>query len=106
MQTHEPIVVHRAGGTGVHSPAILACMNHDGVSNTAYRRTMAEVRDIAIANGRNPILAHGEFLFRISKTGLGRVVRALSAPAHRFVRNRINRSYAFLDQETLARARH
>jgi glycosyltransferase involved in cell wall biosynthesis len=95
---------HRAGECGEYRPEILGCMNHDGVSNVAFRRTMREVRDIAVAHGRNRILAQCEFVYRIGKTSAGRAVRAVSAPAHRFVRRRINRSYRLLDEEILLRA--
>jgi len=96
--------LHRRGGRGAYHPEILGCMNHDGLSNNAFRRTMAEVRDISVLHGRGAVGAYLTFLYQVGKTGLGRVVRRVSAPAHRFVRQRINPSYRQLDPDIIARA--
>jgi glycosyltransferase len=95
--------LHRTGGVGMYRPDILGCMNHDGVSNVAFRRTMREVRDIAVAYGRNPFIAQGQYLYRINKTTIGRMVGAMCAPVHHWVRQLTNRSFHQLDAEVLRR---
>ena len=85
--------VHRAGGRGVHDPAILGHMNHDGVSNTQYLRTIDEVAAIAAAHGRALPLVKAERLFRITKIRTGRLVKGRMAPAYRLARRLLNPAY-------------
>jgi glycosyltransferase involved in cell wall biosynthesis len=97
--------LHRSGGRGEYSPRILGCMNHDGVSNTAFVRTMREVRDIAVSFGRNPVRAQVEFGVRVAKTTIGRHVQRSAGPAYSGVRRLINPSYAEFDASLVARSR-
>jgi glycosyltransferase len=96
--------LHRRGGRGIYAPAILGCMNHDGVSNKAFWRTMLEVRDIAINDGRSLTRANLECGFRIAKTTFGRAVRATARPVYNAVRRQTNQSFQPLDSTILDRA--
>jgi glycosyltransferase involved in cell wall biosynthesis len=85
--------LHLAGGRGVYDPQILGHMNHDGISNIAFHRTIGEVRAIAVAHGRHPGLAGLEAAWQHLKTGLGRWTKRHAQPLYRLVRQTINRSY-------------
>jgi glycosyltransferase involved in cell wall biosynthesis len=85
--------LHSAGGRGVHSPRIRGHMNHDGVSNVDYHRTIREVRDIAIAYGRNPCLAHLEAGLQHVKVTAGRWTKSYAAGLYHHIRRRINPSF-------------
>jgi hypothetical protein len=85
--------LHRAGGRGVHEPRIRGHMNHDGVSNVDYHRTIREVCAIAIAHGRNPWVAHLEANLQHVKMTAGRWTKAHSAGLYHRVRRRINPSF-------------
>lgn len=89
--------LHRAGRRGVYDPEIVGHMAHDGVSNTAFQRTIREVRDIAIAYGRAPLFAHGEAVFQIAKTSASHYVKRWAQPLYHLVRRTINSSYAPLE---------
>jgi hypothetical protein len=85
--------LHRLGGRGVYCPAIVANMTHDGVSNLQYRRTIEEIRQIVIADGRNPVLAGAEARFRCWKTALAQPIKRHGAPLYRLIRRSINPSF-------------
>jgi glycosyltransferase involved in cell wall biosynthesis len=85
--------LHRAGGHGVHSPRIRGHMNHDGISNVDYHRTIREVRAIAIAYGRHPCLAYLEAGLQHTKMTAGRWTKAYAAGLYHRVRRRINPSF-------------
>jgi glycosyltransferase involved in cell wall biosynthesis len=85
--------LHRSGARGRYSRAIVANMTHDGVSNLQFRRTIAEVRQIVVAHGRNPVLAGLEARLRYWKTLLSQPIKRHSAPLYRLVRRSINASY-------------
>jgi glycosyltransferase len=87
------IRLHRAGGRGVHSPLIRGHMNHDGISNLNYHRTIREVRAIAIAYGRNRSLAHLEASLQHVKMAAGRWTKAHAGGFYRRVRQTINPSF-------------
>jgi hypothetical protein len=89
--------LHLAGGRGAYLPDLVGHMNHDGVSNAEYLRTLREVEAIAVAHGRDPRLARLESLGRALKTSIGRQLRGPARPIYRFVRSHINRSYSPLD---------
>lgn len=97
--------LHRSGRQGEYRPEILGCMNHDGISNREYWRTMREVREVAIGYGRSPIRANLEFLYRVQKISLGRILHVMAAPVQRRIRQRINRSYRLPSHEILDRIR-
>lgn len=92
--------LHRAGGRGAYAPGVVGHMNHDGVSNTAFRRTMTEVRDIAVRHGRSRPLAAAEARFRILKMTLGRLCAGRARGLYDALRARLNPSYAALPSGT------
>lgn len=85
--------LHRAGGRGVHCPAVRGHMTHEGVSNVQFRRTIQEVRAIAVAHGRHPLLAATEAQGRTVKTSLSLIVKKHSRPLYHLIRRSINRAY-------------
>jgi glycosyltransferase involved in cell wall biosynthesis len=85
--------LHRAGGRGVYSPTVRGHMTHEGVSNLQFRRTIEEVRAIAVEHGRNPMIAAIEARGRAFKTTLSLIVKRHSMPLYRAVRRSINRAY-------------
>lgn len=80
------------GLNGVYSQDLVGWMNMDGVSNTAYRRTITEVYEIAKAHGRNGLLARAEWVYRMVKTTLGAQVKAWAKPIYFKLRALINPS--------------
>jgi glycosyltransferase involved in cell wall biosynthesis len=86
--------LHLAGGRGVYLPELVGHMNHDGVSNAAYLRTVREVETIAVAHGRNRHLARLETVARALKTSIGRQLKGPARPLYRLVRSHINPSYS------------
>jgi glycosyltransferase involved in cell wall biosynthesis len=85
--------LHRAGGRGSYCSAIVANMTHDGVSNLQFRRTIEEIRQIVITDGRNPVLAGLEARFRYWKTRLSQPIKRHGAPLYRLIRRSINPSF-------------
>lgn len=85
--------LHRAGGVGVYVPGLRGNMNHDGVSNLRWARTMREVAEIATAHGRDPRLARADMWYQIAKIALGRLVKRRAEPAYRLARRLINPAY-------------
>lgn len=85
--------VHRAGGRGTYSPTIVGHMAHAGVSNRLYKRTLTEVRDIAVAAGRNPLVASAEARLRYMKTSASLVLKRHARPLYHLIRQTINTSY-------------
>jgi glycosyltransferase involved in cell wall biosynthesis len=85
--------LHLAGGRGVYDFRIRGHMNHDGISNTDFHRTIREVRAIAVANGYAPMRAHFEAAFQHAKVSAGRWTKAHARPVHDLVRRTINRSF-------------
>lgn len=85
--------LHQAGGVGTYVPDLCGNMNHDGVSNLRWARTMREVAQIATAHGRHPGLARAEMWYQIAKIAVGRVTKREAAPVYRLVRRLLNRSF-------------
>jgi glycosyltransferase involved in cell wall biosynthesis len=85
--------LHKAGGRGVHDPAILGHMTQEGVSNRQFLRTIDEVRRIAVAHGRSALPAYLEALLRGVKTRSSFLVRERSEGLYRLTRRVINRFY-------------
>jgi len=85
--------LHRAGGRGVYCPAILGHMTHAGVSNRQFRRTIEEVKTIAVAHGRGRFLAMAEAHARYMKTAASHPLKRHARPLYRLIRRLINRSY-------------
>ena len=80
----------RMGVYGRYVPELVAHMNVDGVSNNRFIRTIGEVRAIAVAHGRSPLLAWPEWAYRATKSSLGRLVRERAEPLYLAVRRIIN----------------
>lgn len=85
--------LHCAGGRGIYCPHVVGHMTHDGVSNVQFARTIAEVRRIVVAQGRNPVLARLEEGFRHLKTGIAQPIKRRGEPLYQLVRRTINPSY-------------
>lgn len=85
--------LHRAGGRGVYTSAVLGHMTHAGVSNRQFRRTTDEVKTIAIAHGRSPIVATVEAHARYVKTAASLPVKRHARPLYHLIRRIINPSY-------------
>jgi hypothetical protein len=68
-------------------------MTHAGVSNRQFARTIDEVKRIAIANGRNWLLANSEAQMRHLKTAAAQPIKRRFHPFYRLVRRLINPSY-------------
>jgi glycosyltransferase involved in cell wall biosynthesis len=85
--------LHRAGARGVHSPSIIGHMTHAGQSNLQFRRTIEEVKTIAISQGRNPVVATAEARLRQLKTACSLAVKEHARPLYHLVRRLINPSY-------------
>ena len=80
----------RQGVVGSHVEGLLAHMTHDGASNTLYRRTIAEVAEIAIAYGRPWPLARAEQALRTVKTSVARRVESVDPRLHLRLKRLIN----------------
>ena len=89
--------LHLAGGRGVYDARIRGHMNHDGISNRQFHRTIRELRAIAVAHGRNPWLADLEAAFRHTKMATGRWTKARTRPLYDLVRRGINPSFRPLE---------
>lgn len=85
--------LHLAGGRGGYCPDILGHMTHAGVSNREFQETIDEVRRIAIAHGRNPLIAATEAHARRLKTAASLPIKQHIPPLYHLVRRLINRSY-------------
>jgi glycosyltransferase len=88
--------LHRAGARGVYVPEIVGHMTHDGVSNQQFRRTIEEVKRIAIVHGRNAWLASAEAAMRRAKTSLSQPMKRYARPLYHLVRRAINPAYCSL----------
>lgn len=89
--------MHRLGCRGVYDPNILGHMSLAGASDTASRRALAEVRDIAIRHGEWPPSAWLRYLFRLVKGDTRRTLeRLLPAVAIHRLRGSVNRNYSRL----------
>lgn len=86
--------LHNAGGRGIYDPAIVAHMNHAGVSNVQFHRTVAEVERIAVAHGRSTTLARLERLLRAARISISHQVKHRSRPLYDKIRTLINPSYS------------
>jgi hypothetical protein len=85
--------LHRAGGVGVYCPEIVGHMTHAGVSNRRFASTIDEVRQIAIAHGRNRVIANIEARARLLKTSAAQPIKRRFYPLYSFIRRAINPSY-------------
>jgi glycosyltransferase involved in cell wall biosynthesis len=88
--------VHRNGGHGVYDSAIVAHRGYEGVSIRLFRLSMRETRDIAVAYGRNPLVAEFEYRFRVLKTSLSQPVKRSCRPLYDVIRSTINPFYRAL----------
>lgn len=89
--------MHRLGCRGIYDPKMLGHMSLAGVSDTASRRALAEVRDIAIRHGEWPPHAWLRYLFRLAKGDIRRTLeRHLPAAVIHRLRGSVNRNYTRL----------
>jgi len=86
--------LHKAGGVGAYSPEIRGHMTHAGVSNRQFKRTIDEVKEIAVAHGRNRLIAATEARARYMKTAASQPVKRHAAPLYQLIRRVINPAYA------------
>lgn len=86
--------LHTQGGTGMHVKEIIGHMGIGGVSESSYRKTLKEVRDIAVSYGQQRWLANCLYIFRIIKGALRRFLED-HAPKRLYhvLRKKINRKY-------------
>jgi glycosyltransferase len=89
--------LHRAGGRGVYVPTICGNMNHHGVSNRRFVRTMREVAQIAVAHGRPWPLAYGAMSWQIAKISAGLLMKRHATPLYQVLRRQLNSSYQPLE---------
>ena len=85
--------LHLAGGRGQYDPSIVGHMTHAGVSNREFQDTIGEVKRIAIAHGRSPLLAGAEAGFRRVKTAASLPIKRHARPLYHLVRGLLNSSY-------------
>jgi glycosyltransferase involved in cell wall biosynthesis len=85
--------LHKAGGRGIYAKAVLGHMTHEGVSNRQFRRTIDEVRQIAVANGRNALLAAAEARMRLLKTSVSQPIKQNAKPLYQLIRSLANPAY-------------
>jgi glycosyltransferase involved in cell wall biosynthesis len=85
--------LHRAGARGVHCSDVVGHMTYEGVSNRQFRRTIEEVRRIAVAHGRHPMLATAEAKLRYVKTLAAQPIRKRARPLYSQIRRAINPSF-------------
>ncbi len=85
--------LHMSGARGIYAADVVAHMTHDGVSNRQFRRTIDEVRQIAVAHGRNAFVAGAEAKFRLLKTSISQPIKRGGRPLYELVRRAINPAY-------------
>ncbi len=85
--------LHRSRAVGTYDSRILGHMTHEGVSNRLFRRTVDEVREIVIRNGRNPGIARLEADWRYWKTKLSLPIKQHARPIYNTIRSAINPAY-------------
>ena len=85
--------LHSERGRGVYDPRIRGNMNHDGISNRQFHRTIRELRAIAVEHGRNPWLADVEAAVRHAKVATGRCIKERARPLYDLVRWYTNPSF-------------
>lgn len=91
--------LHRAGCRGVYDAGIVGHMSLEGASDTASRRALAEVRDIAIRHGGWAPREWLRYALRLIKGESRRLLeRMLPASLFERLRGSINRNYARLSQ--------
>jgi glycosyltransferase involved in cell wall biosynthesis len=85
--------LHAAGARGEYDPGITGNMTYEGVSNRQFKRTMEEVRQIAVAYGRMAALAKIEALARTARIHASHMLRERNELLYRLGRRAINPSY-------------
>ena len=86
---------HRFGVHPVFVEGVVADMNHDGRSNTAYVRTLAEVADIVESYGRPRLIAQAERFGRVLKTAISIKAQRGAPQLHALLRRAVNRDVSF-----------
>ncbi len=85
--------LHLANARGAYCDGILGHMTHAGLSNRQFKRTIDEVRKIAVSHGRNPFLARAEAEARIVKTTLSQPIKRHAKPVYHLVRTLTNPAF-------------
>jgi glycosyltransferase involved in cell wall biosynthesis len=85
--------LHATGARGKYDSGILGNMTYEGVSNRQFKRTIEEVRQIAVAHGRMAALAKLEARARVARIRASHLLRERSELLYRLGRRAINPSY-------------
>jgi glycosyltransferase involved in cell wall biosynthesis len=85
--------LHRANARGTYCDGVLGHMTHAGVSNRQFKRTIDEVRMIAVSHGRNRLFAEAEAKARILKTTLSQPIKRHAKPVYHLVRSLTNPAF-------------
>jgi glycosyltransferase involved in cell wall biosynthesis len=85
--------LHNAGGKGKYDHRLCTNFRLGGISNREVRKTLREVRDIAVANGRPTALADAEVQLRLFRATLSLWLKRVKPELYHRARSRINRSY-------------
>jgi glycosyltransferase involved in cell wall biosynthesis len=85
--------LHAIGARGEYDARIVGNMTYEGVSNRQFKRTIEEVRQIAVAHGRIGALANLEALARVTRIRASHLLRERSELLYRLGRRAINPSY-------------
>ena len=86
---------HRLGVNATFVEGVVADMNHDGRSNTAYAKTLAEVADIVQSYGRPRLIAQAERFGRVFKTAVSMKAQRGAPQLHALLRRAVNRDVSF-----------
>jgi glycosyltransferase involved in cell wall biosynthesis len=86
---------HRAGFRGLYEPALVGHMTLEGVSDRRFREAFAEVREIAIRHGQQPVAAWSLYSYRLVKGSTRRLLeRLLPTGLNERVRRLVNRQFS------------
>jgi hypothetical protein len=85
--------LHNAGGRGKYDHRLCTNFRLGGISNREVRKTLREVRDIAIANGRPATLANTEATLRLCRATASLWLKRVRPELYHRTRSLINRSY-------------
>ena len=85
--------VHRAGIIGIHALGVLSHVSLGGTHLQHYRRTMREVRDTAIAFGRDPGAAYLEYGYHCIKHLAAGPLQKWASPFYQGVRSWLNPAF-------------
>jgi hypothetical protein len=84
---------HRSGAVGVHDAGLVSHIGLGGTHLQFYRRTMREVRDIAVGSGRSRWSATAEYTYHVVKHAIGQRIQLSSRPLYDGLRARLNPAF-------------